>query len=84
MKPYIEARTIEISKYIIETKCTIREAAKRFGISKSVVHKDINERLEYLDAILYKKTVEILKINDEEKHLRGGISTKKRYSKVEH
>ncbi len=80
MKRYIEERTIELANYIIEHKCTVREAAVRFGISKSTVHKDVTERLRYLNASLYEQAGEILKENKEERHIRGGLATKKKYS----
>lgn len=80
MKRYIEERTIELANYIIEHKCTVREAAGRFGISKSTVHKDVTERLRYLNASLYERAGEILKENKEERHIRGGMATKKKYS----
>ena len=50
MKDYIEERAVEVAYYIIETKATVRQAAKKFGISKSTVHKDCTERLRQIDA----------------------------------
>lgn len=60
LKDYIEERTIEISKYIIKNKATVREAAKVFGVSKSTVHKDVTERLCDINIELYEEVKEIL------------------------
>lgn len=79
MNTYIEARTITVANYIIDKKCTVREAGKKFGISKSTVHKDVTERLKYINGSLWEKVSEILKENKEERHIRGGIATKNKY-----
>lgn len=84
MKDYIEERAVEIAAYIIETKATVRQAARKFGISKSTVHKDVTERLEYINASLAKETREVLNINKAERHIRGGMATKEKYLKLEH
>ena len=76
---HIEERTVELANYIIEHKCTVREAAKKFGISKSTVHKDITERLIKINKTLAEKTHEILMENKQERHIRGGIATRKKY-----
>ena len=75
----IEERTVEIANYIIETKCTVREAAKKFGISKSTVHKDITERLAKFNANLASLTRIVLDENKAERHIRGGMATKNKY-----
>ncbi len=75
----IEERTVRIANYIIETKCTVREAAKKFGISKSTVHKDITERLGRLNPQLAEKSNIILQENKKERHIRGGIATREKY-----
>ena len=80
MKDCIEERTIEIAKYIIETKCTVRDAAKKFGISKSTVHKDVTERLRHVNNALYLQVQELLNKNKQERHLRGGEATRKKYT----
>ncbi len=79
--PYqtIEERTLIIANYIIDTKCTVREAAKKFGISKSTVHKDVTERLVKINKALAEKTHEILMGNKQERHIRGGIATREKY-----
>ncbi len=75
----IEERTIRIASYIIETKCTVREAAKKFGISKSTVHKDITERLNKINPQLAAESNVILQANKKERHIRGGIATREKY-----
>ena len=68
MRPdIIEERTVELANYIIETRCTVREAAKKFGISKSTVHKDITERLKEVSPPLHARVGEVLKKNKEER-----------------
>lgn len=79
MNKDIEERTTQIARYIIETKSTVRAAAKKFGISKSTVHKDVTERLKKINRDLYIKIREVLDINKAERHLRGGEATKKKY-----
>ncbi len=83
MKAHIEERTIQIAKYIIDKKSTVREAAKHFGISKSTVHKDITQRLPYLNKILARETRKILDENKSERHIRGGIATRHKYKRDE-
>lgn len=77
----IEERTLVIANYIIETKCTVREAAKKFGISKSTVHKDVTERLSKINKSLAETIREILMENKQERHIRGGIATREKYLK---
>ncbi|MBQ9757838.1 MAG: sporulation transcriptional regulator SpoIIID [Clostridia bacterium] len=77
----IEERTVNIANYIIETKCTVREAAKKFGISKSTVHKDITERLKKINAQLADESQKILQENKRERHIRGGNATREKYKK---
>ena len=79
MRRYIEERAVDIAEYIVENKITVRQAAKHFGVSKSTVHKDITERLEEINPNLEGKAREILDINKSERHLRGGLATKKKY-----
>lgn len=81
MKRYIEERAIEIANYIIENNATVRQAAKQFGISKSTVHKDVSERLEGINPVLAKSVRKILNVNKEERHIRGGMATKEKYSR---
>ena len=76
----IEERAIKLAHYIIDSKDTVRGAAKKFGISKSTVHKDVTERLEKINPILAKEVREILDENKAERHIRGGMATKLKYS----
>ena len=80
MKDYIEERAVEIAGYIIETKATVRQTAKKFGISKSTVHKDVTERLLRINPSLAAKARKILDVNKSERHIRGGMATKEKYS----
>ena len=75
----VENRTILLGEYILDTGATVRAAAKKFGISKSTVHKDIRERLKKVNMEMYKGVAEILRKNKEERHIRGGIATKIKY-----
>ena len=75
----IEDRTIELANYITENKTTVRGAAKKFGISKSTVHKDITERLKKINPHLSREVRAVLDENKAERHLRGGMATKKKY-----
>ena len=77
----IEERTVNIANYIIETKCTVRDAAKKFGISKSTVHKDITERLKRINAQLAMESQKILQENKKERHIRGGNATREKYKR---
>lgn len=79
MKGNIEERACALAAYIIENKATVRSAAKKFGISKSTVHKDLSERLKYIDKSLYEQAKEIMEVNKAERHIRGGMATKQKY-----
>ena len=79
MKDYIEERAVAVAGYIIECNATVRQAAKKFGVSKSTVHKDITERLEQIDTSLAAQTRVVLDINKSERHIRGGMATKEKY-----
>lgn len=84
MKDYIEERAVEIANYIIETKATVRQTAKKFGISKSTVHKDVTDRLQQIDPSLATEARKILDLNKSERHIRGGLATKEKYLHLEH
>ena len=77
----IEERAVELAHYIIDSKDTVRGAAKQFGVSKSTVHKDVSERLIKINPILAGEVREILDENKAERHIRGGLATKMKYSK---
>lgn len=77
-------RAEEIGKYVSETGVTVRAAAGRFGVSKSTVHKDLTVRLKRQDPFLYEKVQKILRMNKEERHLRGGNATRLKYLTAKH
>ncbi len=76
----IEQRAINLAHYIIDSKDTVRGAARKFGVSKSTVHKDVSERLRKINPILAHEVREILDENKAERHIRGGMATKLKYS----
>ena len=80
MREYIENRTLTLGEYIVENKSTVRTAAKKFGISKSTVHKDVSERLREIDRGLFEEVRAILDENKEVRHIRVGLATRKKYS----
>lgn len=82
MKDYIRQRVIEIAHYIYETKATVRQTAKIYGVSKSTVHKDVTERLLKIDPELAKRVKEVLEFNKAERHIRGGEATRRKYEKM--
>ena len=82
MKNYIRERVITLAEYIIESKATVRYAAKKFNISKSTVHKDITTRLKTINNELYKEVRKILDSNRETRHIRGGNATREKYKKL--
>lgn len=79
MNDNMEQRACDLAVYIIENRATIRAAAKKFGVSKSTVHKDLSERLETINRSLYKSVKEVLEVNKAERHIRGGIATRRKY-----
>ncbi len=79
MKGIVEERAAMLGEYIIESKATVRTAARKFGISKSTVHKDVSQRLKSINPTLYKEVREILETNKSERHIRGGIATREKY-----
>lgn len=82
MKGMPEERTILAAEYIVENKATVRSAAKKFGVSKSTVHKDVSERLRRLNPNLYAEVKAVLEKNKQERHIRGGKATKEKYAKL--
>ena len=79
----IEERAIKLAQYIIDTKDTVRGAAAKFGISKSTVHKDVSQRLLNINYSLAMEVRKILDENKAERHIRGGLATKLKYSHKE-
>ena len=77
---YIEERAVKLAQYIIDSKDTVRGAAKKFGVSKSTVHKDVSERLLKINPILAHEVRNILDENKAERHIRGGMAKKLKYS----
>ena len=79
MKGAVEERAIELGEYIIENNATVRAAAKKFHISKSTVHKDVSDRLQNVNPQLYGRVRHVLEVNKAQRHIRGGIATRKKY-----
>ena len=79
VKGNIEERAVELAQYIVENRATVRAAAAQFGISKSTVHKDLSERLPRLNKTLYIQAKAVLDDNKAERHIRGGIATRRKY-----
>ena len=82
MKEYIEERAISIANYIVEHNATVRQTAKAFGVSKSTVHKDLSERLPAYNRALYLQVKEILEENKAQRHIRGGLATRRKYKGI--
>ena len=80
MKGNMEERACQMAQYIIENRATVRAAARVFGISKSTVHKDLAERLPLYNQTLYRQVKEILEENKAQRHIRGGLATRKKYT----
>lgn len=81
MKGIVEERAVELGTYILEHKATVRAAAKKFGISKSTVHKDVSQRLKTIDPPLYRDVKRILDVNKAQRHIRGGLATRMKYQR---
>ena len=79
MPDSLEKRACELALYLIETGATVRAAAKHFGISKSTVHKDLVQRLPQYHPVLFSQVRQILEINKAQRHIRGGLATRRKY-----
>ena len=79
MTDTIGKRACQLAVYMIETGATVRAAARHFGISKSTVHKDLSQRLPQYNHALYTQVREVLDINKQERHIRGGMATRRKY-----
>lgn len=82
MTDTIEERACKLAVYMIETGATVRAAAKRFGVSKSTVHKDLSQRLPRCNKALYQKVRYVLDENKAQRHIRGGMATREKYLKA--
>lgn len=81
MADTFDERACDLAVYIIETGATVRNAAQHFGISKSTVHKDVSVRLPRCNMQLYNQVRKVLDLNRAERHIRGGMATKRKYQK---
>ena len=79
MTEELQKRACEVAVYLIETGATVRSAARHFGISKSTVHKDLSQRLKQYNYALYVQARQVLDRNKQERHIRGGMATKRKY-----
>ena len=79
MRTSLEERACDLACYIIENRATVRAAAKKFGVSKSTVHKDLTERLPQVNPGLFRQVRELLDLNKAERHIRGGLATRRKY-----
>ena len=75
----MEERACQLALYLIENRATVRAAAGKFGVSKSTVHKDLSERLPLYDRALYTQVKAVLEENKAQRHIRGGLATRKKY-----
>lgn len=79
MNESVETRCVELGKYIVNTKSTVRQTANIFGVSKSTVHIDVTKRLEKINPNLHKDVKAVLEENKAERHIRGGNATREKY-----
>ena len=79
MKNHIEERAVAVANFIVSSNSTVRETSRRFGISKSTVHKDITDRVEKIDPELARSVRKVLEVNKAERHIRGGLATREKY-----
>ena len=84
MADTIEQRACELAVYMIETGATVRDTASKFKISKSTVHKHLQYRLPHFNASLYQQVRMVLERNKNERHIRGGMATKRKYQRKDH
>lgn len=82
MNNSVEERAARLGEYIAQNGATVRSAAKKFGVSKSTVHKDVSQRLKYVNLSLYKDVKKVLETNKAQRHIRGGMATKKKYASL--
>ena len=82
MRENINERACAIASYMIDTGTTVRAAAAKFGVSKSTVHKDLSERVRDLNPALYEQVRQVLELNKAERHIRGGLATRRKYKGI--
>ena len=82
MTEELQKRACAVAVYMIETGATVRAAARHFGISKSTVHKDLSHRLKQYNYALYVQARQVLDLNKQERHIRGGMATKRKYKGI--
>ena len=82
MREAVSERAAKLGEYIAQNKTTVRKAASAFHVSKSTVHKDVTERLKVRDPVLYTEVKKVLEINKRERHIRGGLATRKKYKGI--
>lgn len=79
LNDFVGLRAVELGKYIVENKATVRNAAEVYGISKSTVHLDVTRKLEHEDPELAARVREVLDVNKAQRHIRGGMATREKY-----
>lgn len=82
MNESVTQRARQLGLFIVQTKSTVRNAAKEFSVSKSTVHTDVSKRLEKIDGELYEKVRDVLDENKSLRHIRGGMATKEKYEHI--
>lgn len=82
MNNSVEERALRLGEYIAQYGATVRAAAKKFGVSKSTVHKDVSQRLKYINLSLYREVKKVLETNKAQRHIRGGMATKRKYESL--
>lgn len=82
MNESVTQRARQLGLFIVQTKSTVRNAAKEFSVSKSTVHTDVSKRLEKIDSELYEKVRDVLEENKSLRHIRGGMATKEKYEHI--
>ena len=75
-------RCIILGEYLVSNKSTVRAVAKKFGISKSTVNKDVTQILKKYNKGLYEEVKRVLEKNKQVRHLRGGEATRIKYEKL--
>ena len=74
-------RCVILASYLVENNTTVRGVAAHFGISKSTVHKDVTQALKRVNKPLYYQVKQVLAVNKQERHIRGGEATRQKYIK---